>query len=283
MSAWPTDAPMAPDSPRPPVRSEGYRQWLARQRRTKWVVFTIQTLLLIAVILGWQALAQFRVVNPLLISSPAAVAATIPKLLASGGLAGDFLLTLKETALSVVVSLGVGVVAAVALWWNFLVARVFDPFLVVLNALPKIALGPIFFIWLGDRLSIYGMAISISVIVTILMLATGFREVSESHITLMRSLGASRWQTLTMVVLPANVPNLVATAKVNLSLNLVGVIVGEFLTSKAGLGYLILYGSQVFQMSQVMVGVVSLGIMAAVLYLLVNGLGLWLMKRYHFQ
>lgn len=264
------------------VWSAGYHAWRQQQKRMALWVWIIRGTLLAGILVLWQVAADAQWVNPLLISSPLAVASTAVHLWSSGGLMPDFFLTFQETILSVVISLALGMGGAVVIWWNPLLERITDPFLTVLNALPKIALGPIFFIWLGDHLSIYGMAISISVIVTLLMLSGGFRQTEVAHTTLMRSLGAGKRHILMMVVIPDNIPNLVATIKVNLSLNMVGVIAGEFLASKAGLGYLILYGSQVFQMSQVMVGIVALGIMAAILYASVSWVGQRLMRRYHF-
>ncbi|MEX2416396.1 MAG: ABC transporter permease subunit, partial [Paenibacillaceae bacterium] len=152
-----------------------------------------------------------------------------------------------------------------------------------LNALPKVALGPIFYIWLGDRMSIYGMAIAISIIVTIIMVESGFKEIGKSKLKLMESLGATRFQMLVMVLLPASVPNFVATVKVNVGLTLVGVIMGEFLSSKAGLGYLIIYGGQVFQMDLVMTSIVLLAVLSIVLYGVVTYLGNKLLKKYHFD
>ena len=162
--------------------------------------------------------------------------------------------------------LALGIVCAVALWWSSFLYRVLDPFIVVLNAMPKIALVPIFYIWLGDVASIYAMAIAISVFVTILMLYTGFQSIDPDKIRLVRLFGASRFRVLTKIVLPGSVPTMIAALKVNVGLALVGVVVGEFQSAKAGLGYLITYGSQIFQMNLVMTAIVVLAVISSLLF-----------------
>ena len=160
----------------------------------------------------------------------------------------------------------IGTTVAIALWLSPFLYRVLDPFIVVLNALPKIALVPLFFIWLGDMKSIYAMAIAISVFVTTLMLYTGFQAIDPDKVRLVQLFGASRWQVLTKIVLPGSVPTMISTLKINVGLSLVGVVVGEFQAAKAGLGYLITYGSQIFQMNLVMTSVVVLAIISTLMF-----------------
>lgn len=140
----------------------------------------------------------------------------------------------------------------------------------MLNALPKTALGPIFIVWMGAGAgAIVTMTLAISLIVTILNMYTGFRATDPEKVRLMRTLGATRRQILWMLVFPANCPTLFSTLKVNVGLSWVGVIMGEFLVSRAGLGYLIVYGSQVFNMDLVMTSVLILAAAAVLMYLLV--------------
>jgi NitT/TauT family transport system permease protein len=174
--------------------------------------------------------------------------------------------TLISTIIGFSGSMLIGIPIALGLWFSPILHRVLDPFLVVANALPKIALVPIFYIWLGDVTSIHAMAIVISVFITILMLYTSFRSIDPDKIKLVRLYGASPSQIITMIVLPGSIPTMIATLKVNVGLALVGVVVGEFQSAKAGLGYLITYGSQIFQMNLVMTSVVMLGAISAVLF-----------------
>ena len=148
---------------------------------------------------------------------------------------------------------------AILLWWSPMLSRILDPYLVVLNSLPKTALGPVFIVWMGaGPASIIAMTLAISLIVTILEVHNGFLAVDRGKLNLMKTLGASRAQTLLKLVLPANLPTFVNALKVNVGLSWVGVIMGEFLVSREGLGYLIVYGSQVFKMDLVMATVLLL-------------------------
>ncbi|MBD2844953.1 ABC transporter permease [Paenibacillus sp. IB182496] len=268
------DGSAAPPSPQ-------YARYLRGLRRKRWTVH-LSRLGLLAVFLGlWELAAAGGWVNPMLTSRPSRIYLSFVELAFGGELLRHTGVTALETVIGIVVSMALGLIVAVLFWWSTFASKVLEPYVVVLNALPKVALGPIFYIWLGDRYSIYGMAVAISVIVTIIMIESGFREISRTKLKLMESLGATRAQMLTMVLLPASVPNLIAALKVNVGLTLVGVIMGEFLSSKAGLGYLITYGGQVFQMNLVMVSIMMLALLSVVLYGLVNLLGRWALRRQH--
>jgi NitT/TauT family transport system permease protein len=248
---------------------EAYRRYRRALRLRRAAILTAQVLILAAAMLLWELAAERQWVNPMLTSRPSKVWETLLRLAAAGSLWKHLLATLRETLVGFAAGMLLGVAAAVALWWWEPLAEVLDPYLVVLNAMPKIALGPIFYIWLGAANSVYGMAVAISVVVTIAMVYVGFREVDSQQLLLMRTFGATRRQMLTKVVFPASLPTLMATLKVNIGLTLVGVIVGEFISSRAGLGYLIIYGGQVFQMELVMTSVVLLAVISALMYLTV--------------
>ena len=180
-----------------------------------------------------------------------------------------------EVVVGFVLGTLLGTLIAIGLWWSELLSRVLDPYLVVLNALPKTALGPVFIVWIGAGTeSIIAMTIAISIFVTILNMHVGFLSTDREKIRLMQTLGATRHQILWRLVIPANYATLFNTLRVNVGLSWVGVIMGEFLVSKAGLGYLIVYGSQVFNMDLVMATVLVLAVAAVVMYQLV----LWLEK-----
>ncbi|WP_248926949.1 ABC transporter permease [Paenibacillus hamazuiensis] len=265
------------------TKSELYIRYLQAQKRKLWTIRVSQLLLLVVFFGLWEWAARWKWVDPMLTSMPSKLFASFQQLTSSGELLKHTYTTGLETVIGIVVSMALGTVIAIAFWWSTYASKVLEPYIVVLNALPKVALGPIFYIWLGDRYSIYGMAIAISVIVTIIMVESGFKEVGKTKLKLMESFGATRSQMLRMVLLPASIPNFIATLKVNVGLTLVGVIMGEFLSSKAGLGYLIIYGGQVFQMDMVMVSIVMLALLSIVLYGVVNALGRYAMKKYHFD
>ena len=270
-----SENPAAAKGPAPRAatpKSPEYAAFLRRTRRGKLAVFATQAAILIAVLALWEIAANHRWIDPFLTSQPSRIWETTLRMAAQGNLWLHTTVTLRETIIGFAAGLILGFGVAVALWWSDFLSRVADPYLVILNSMPKIALGPIFYIWLGDRLSVYGMAVAISVIVTITMLYTGFREVDPNLIKLLRTFGATRAQVLRKAVIPASLPTLISSLKVNIGLTLVGVIVGEFLSSKAGLGYLIIYGGQVFRLDMVMMGVFVLVLLSAVLYLVVSAL-----------
>ena len=156
---------------------------------------------------------------------------------------------------------------ATILWWNPFIARILDPYLTVLNSLPKVSLGPIIIIWAGAGIkSIVLMALLISVIITIINVTQSFNDTDSNKIKLMKSFGASKTQIFFKLILPSNKNTIVSAAKINISMTLIGVIMGEFLVSKQGIGYLIMYGSQVFNLNLVMSGIILLCIMSTLMY-----------------
>jgi NitT/TauT family transport system permease protein len=172
-----------------------------------------------------------------------------------------------------------GTAIAAMLWWWDALYKVLDPYLVVANAMPKTAFVPIFYIWLGATLSIYGMSLAISVFITILMIYSGFQGIDPNKIKLAQTFGATKGQILRKVVLPGSVPTLLAALKVNAGLSLVGVVVGEFQSANLGLGYLIQYGAQIFKMNIVMTGITILAIVSSVMYLAISWLETAVMRR----
>lgn len=252
------------------VKSPAYRDYLSQLQREKRLVHVWQFLLIAGFVLLWELAPRSGWVDPMLTSYPSAIVATLRSLFFDHNLLIHTGATALSTAIGFIGSMAIGIVVAVALWLSNFLYRIIDPFIVVLNALPKIALVPIYYIWLGPLTSIYAMAITVSVFITIIMLYTGFRGIDPDKIKLARLFGASKWQVLTKIVLPGSVPTMISVLKVNIGLSLVGVIVGEFQSAKIGLGHLIIYGSQIFQMNLVMVAIVILGILSIVLFWMVQ-------------
>ncbi|MDK3016836.1 ABC transporter permease [Pseudodonghicola flavimaris] len=258
--------------------SVAYQNWIDRQSRNRRQVQVGRALILIAFLALWEVAPRAGLVNPMLTSYPSAVWEGFLELLAQGNLGLHIGVTLLEVMISFAVAMILGTVVAICLWLSPMLEKILDPFLVVGNALPKIALVPIFYIWLGPQGSIYAVAIAVALFITILMLYTGFSQTDPNKIKLARTLGAGKRQILTKVVLPGNVHTFMATLKANVGLSLVGVIVGEFQASKAGLGYLIVYGSQIFRMDMVMAAIVILSLMSVAIYLAVQKAETWLIR-----
>ena len=255
--------------------------YLAKRRNDKIIVILLRIGVLALLIGLWQLAAELDWIDPFITSCPSRIVKTLSEIDLSD-LFMHIAYTLIECIIGFIVASGLGILIAVLLWRFTRLRRVLEPYIVVLNALPKIALGPIIIIWVGaGAQAIIMMTVLICIIVTVISVLNGFMAVDEGKILLMRSMGATRFQILTKLILPANVPALVNMLKINVGLAWVGTIMGEYLVSTAGLGYLIIYGSQVFKMDLVMASTVVLCILATVMYLAVAGVERLTKKRYH--
>ena len=249
----------------PPVSRER-AAYLQKRKRKKYMIRTVQVSLVIILLALWEILADIGVIDSFIMSQPSRMVKTLLHL-SENGLLTHLGVTCAETLVGFLLGTMLGVGLAVLLWWSKTLSCICEPFLVVLNALPKIALGPVFIVWVGAGVqAIIVMALAISLIVTVLEMLNGFLSTDEETITMVRTFGADRRQVFTKVVMPSNLHTLFHSMKVNIGLSLVGVIAGEFLVSKAGLGYLIVYGGQVFKLDLVMTSVVILAVVAALLY-----------------
>jgi NitT/TauT family transport system permease protein len=246
------------------------RAYLSEQRVGRLKLVLCQVTALLTVIALWEFLARKGIIDSFIMSQPSRILRTLIRTGgggADGGLIRHIGVTCAETLVGFALGVILGNCLALALWWSDFLAKAAAPFLVVLNALPKIALGPVIIIWAGAGMkAIIVMALAISLVVTVLVMLNGFLETDTELIKMARTFGAGKWQTFTKIVFPSNLRTLFSSLKVNIGLSLVGVIAGEFLVSKAGLGYLIVYGSQVFQMDLVMTSVIVLAAVAALLY-----------------
>lgn len=220
------------------------RKYLVRIR----MIRIYQFIILISFILLWELATQFKIVNSFVFSSPSRVIKCFIEMSSNGQLFHHVGITLFETFVSFFLVNFIGILIAVMLWWKEKIAKVLEPYLVVLNSLPKSALAPVFIVWLGNNMkTIIVAAISVAVFGTIITLYTDFNAVEEDKIKLIRTLGGTKKDVLMKVIIPSNIPSIISVMKVNIGLSLVGVIIGEFLAARAGLGYLIIYGSQVFK------------------------------------
>lgn len=236
----------------------------------RWVRF-YQILILISFVMIWEITARLGILNSFVFSSPSRVVKTIVEMTASGQLLYHIGITLLETMVSFALVNVIGLIMAIILWWNDSISKVLEPYLIVLNSLPKSALAPVFIVWLGNNMkTIIVAAVSVAVFGTIITLYSDFKSVEEDKIKLIQTLGGKKKDVLTKVILPSNIPSIISQMKVNIGLSLVGVIIGEFLAAKAGLGYLIIYGSQVFKLDWVVMSIVILCIVATGLYKLLT-------------
>ncbi|QOY33761.2 ABC transporter permease [Anaerobacillus isosaccharinicus] len=215
----------------------------------------------------WEIAGRMRWIDPLLFSMPSRVWRLFIEKIQDGTLFTHASVTLFETIAGFILGTVVGTLIAATLWWSPFLSRVFDPYLVVLNSMPKIALGPILIVGLGPGyLSIIAMGALISVIITTLVVYNAFRGVDENYLKVVQIFGAQKSQSFKSVILPATIPTIISTLKVNVGLSWVGVIVGEFLVSKQGLGYMIIYGFQVFNFNLVILSLLVIAVLATLMY-----------------
>jgi len=246
---------------------EEHRDYLRKERRKTVFTVGMQILLLVQFFVVWELLSHYEVIDSFIFSAPSKMWESFLALSREGVLWRHVGATLLETVIGFLSATAIGLLVAILLWWIEPLRRILEPYIVVLNALPKIALGPIIIIWVGaGKAAIIVMAILISVIVTIINILNGFLSVDPDKILLMRTLSAHKGQILVKLVLPSNVSCIIAALKVNVGMAWVGTIMGEYLVSREGLGYLIVYGGQVFNLSLVMCATVILTILAAVMY-----------------
>lgn len=244
--------------------------YLRGLKRKNVIVNTFRFSLLALLLLVWELAARFEWVNPFITSSPSRIALCIVDLYQNGNLFHHVSTTLWETLLGFFIAVTAGYSVALLLWWSEIFRKIAEPYLVVLNALPKIALGPLIIIWVGTgSKAIVFITVLIGLIVAILNMLNGFMETDGNKILLLKSMGASKWQILQKLVIPSSLPAFISMLKINVGMAWIGSIMGEYIVSKAGIGYLIVYGGQVFKLDLVMSAVFILCLLAAVMYALV--------------
>ncbi|MBP3581865.1 MAG: ABC transporter permease, partial [Clostridia bacterium] len=242
-------------------------KFLQKQKLQTFLIHFARIFLLVAIIGLWELIAQKNIVDPFIISSPSRIIKQTVELYETGSLFKHIFITLNETVIAFALSTLIGLIVAIILYLIKPLRRILEPYLIVLNSLPKIALGPLIIIWVGvGTKAIVTMGVLICVVITIINLLNAYLEVPEEKIMLLKSMGANRFQILTRLIFPATLPNFVATLKINLGMAWVGVIMGEYLSSKAGLGYLLVYGGQIFKLDLVMTAIALLCILSGIMY-----------------
>lgn len=247
---------------------ERYKKSLKKEKR---FVRFYQLVILLLFFGGWELFSRNDWIDRLIFSSPSRVWSTFVEKVIDGTLMLHVSVTLMETIVGFIVGTLLGTLLAMLLWWSPMTSKVLDPYLVILNAMPKVALGPILIVALGPGyISIMAMGALISIIITTIVVYTAFKGVDPNYSKVMQTFGATRWQIYKEVILPASFPTIISTLKVNVGLSWVGVIVGEFLVSSKGLGYLIIYGFQVFNFNLVLMSLLIIAVFATIMYQIVE-------------
>lgn len=253
--------------------SPKYKKFLKNIKVDKITTKIYQILILVVFVALWEILVATGVLDAFFFSSPSRICKTVVELFATGNLLYHIWITLYETILGFMIATLVGTFIAILLWWSEKLRKVLDPYIVVLNSLPKIALGPLIIIWVGAGTSaIITMCILICIVITTLSMLSAFLSCDKDKILLMKSFGASKFQILKKLILPNALPEFISVLKINVGMAWVGTIMGEYLVSKAGLGYLIVYGSQIFKLDIVLSSTVVLCILACGMYAIVGHL-----------
>ncbi len=262
------------------VCSAEHLAYLKGAKKKTLLVSVARFAILLLFLLIWELSAALEWVNPFITSSPSRIAKTVSDLYKNGSLFLHVGTTLWETLAGFVIAVLLGYSIALLLWWSEAFRRISEPYFVVLNALPKIALGPLIIIWCGTGSeAIVFMTVLIGLIVAILNMLSGFMATDENKLLLLKSMGASKWQILTKLVVPSSLPNFISMLKIKVGMAWIGSIMGEYIVSKAGIGYLIVYGGQVFKLDLVMSAVFILCVLAAGMYALVALLEKWIIKN----
>lgn len=251
--------------------SKEQEEYLSSIKKKKLFIKICQILLLLIFLLTWEITAKYHIINDFIFCSPSKLFTTLVTMIKDGSLIYHIGISLFETLLSFLIVIVGSLLIATLFWWNETISKILEPYLVVLNSLPKSALAPVLIVWLGaNKGTIIVCACSVAIFGSILNIYTGFVNVDTDKIKLIKTLKGTRFQCLRLVVLPSNVPNIISIMKVNIGLCLVGVIIGEFLAAREGLGYLIMYGSQVFKMSNVLLSILILCVIAILLYVILQ-------------
>lgn len=245
----------------------------------RWVRF-YQAIIFLLFFSSWEFLSRMNWIDPLIFSSPSKIWNLLVDKLQDGSLLTNLGITMYETILGFIIGTLLGVIIAAVLWWSPMLSKILDPYLVIFNAMPKVALGPVIIVALSPGYtSIIANGVIISVIITAIVVYTSFREVDPNYLKVLQTFGATRFQCFKEAVLPASFPAIISTLKVNVGLSWVGVIVGEFLVSSRGLGYMIIYGFQVFNFTLVFLSLLVIAVVATIMYQLVDILEKKLIKE----
>lgn len=259
------------------IQEEFIRKSLSRKRKITFC----QILLLFLLVGAWELTTRIGILDSFIFSSPSRIGSCFLTMVKERLIFYHIGITLGETFLSFCLVIIIGILLAILLWWNEAFAKVLEPYLVVLNSLPKTALAPVFIVWLGNNMkTIIVAAVSVAVFSTTITLYNSFQEMEPEKIKLIQTLGGKKKDILCKLILPGNIPAIISIMKVDIGLTLVGVIIGEFLAAKAGLGYLIVYGSQVFKLDYVLLSIVILCLISTGLYLLISLLEKVCIKHY---
>jgi len=255
-------------------------KFLKKIKIKKTIIFITQIMIGLIFLIGWELLSKYEIINSFIFSSPSKIIKCLIELYEQKNLFNHILVTTNEVLISFLLGSIISFILAIIFYMIPTSKKIFDPYITMLNSLPKVALGPIIIIWIGaNSNSIIVMALLINLIVSLVGFYNGFINTDIYKVKLLKTLKANKLQILTKLIIPANLENIMSTLKLNISMSLIGVIMGEFLVSKEGIGYLILYGTQVFNLNLVMTGIFILIILSFCFYKTIITIEKYVLKK----
>ena len=257
-----------------------HQRYLKKLKKDNAIIIIGRIAVFILFLAIWELLTILGVVDPFITSSPSRIVKMLIELFKEGNILRHSFITLYETFLAFSISMIVGLITAIILYSCERTRKILEPYLIVINSLPKIALGPLIIVWVGaGRKAIVLMGFLICIIITIVSLLNSFVGVSKSKILLLKTMGANRFQILTKLISPASFGDFISVLKINVGMSWVGTIMGEYLSSKAGLGYLLVYGGQVFKLDLVMTAIILLCLLSGLMYGIISILEKIILKK----
>lgn len=250
--------------------SSEHKKYLKKIKIQNISILLLQISVFIIFIFLWQLLTDLKIIDSFILSSPKKIIKTIINLYNSNNLFIHIYTTFIEIFVSFFISMFISILLASLLWFFPTISKIIDPYLTILNSLPKVALGPIILIWFGTNVkSIIIMAILISSIVLTINIYNSFTNIDRFKIKFIKTITKNKFKIFRYLIFPASLKTIISNLKICISMTLIGIIMGEFLVSKKGIGYLILYGSQVFNLDLVLSGIIILCICATILYYII--------------
>ncbi len=244
-----------------------HQLFIKKYKKEKRIIYFFQIMIITVFLIIWEILGNCHIINTFLFSSPSKIINNLWSLLKNGSLFVHIGVTFIEVFLSFIISTIISIVMSFLLWRFPLFSKIIDPYITMLNSLPKVALGPLIIIWVGASVhSVIFMAVTITVFSSIINIYSVYSSVPSNYISLFKSFHASKWKMFYKLILPYSFQTIIATLKVNISMSLIGVIMGELLVSKCGIGYLIMYGSQIFNLDLVISNIFVLAIISSIMY-----------------
>lgn len=245
--------------------------FIKKFKRDKLIILFTQIFLFVGFIITWELLAKYEIINSFIFSSPSLIIKTLLNLYHDNNLFIHIWYTTYEVIISSLICFILSLMISIIFYYNTIIKKILDPFIILINSLPKVCLGPLLIIWLGAKTkTIIVNTLLINLIVTFTTILNGFIKVDKDHYRLFQILGANKITIIRKLIVPSSRKEIISALKIDISMSFIGVIMGEFLSCKKGIGYLILYGTQVFNLSLVMCGIFILLLLSFIFYLLIN-------------